>query len=236
MLFGELGRYPIQIEVNSRLLAFWYKLMLSSNNGMNKISCNILSLFMKQYVDGHYRLPWLEHIHSTLNKLGLTYLWQRQTVSENVFKKMIKQRMKDQYLQSWNENIHNNNICYNYRMFKKDFRLEPYLRELDGSLRFNLLRLRFSNHKLPIHSQRFLHIPRSERVCELCESRELADEFHYLFNCNEEGFARERKKALSPYFINRPNAHKYHALMNSTSILKMKRIARFAGYILSRFR
>ena len=144
--------------------------------------------------------------------------------------------MTDQYLQSWNETLHNKNICYNYRMFKSEYRLEPYLKELEGQLRHNLLKFRFSNHRLPIHSQRFLHTPRSERLCELCETREIGDEFHYLFNCKNEGIVRERRKALSLYFINRPNAFKYHALMNCKSKVKIKKIARFAGYILSLFR
>ena len=236
MVYGELGCYPTQIDVQCRLLSFWYKLMISSNNSTNKISCNILRLCMKLYVDGVYKLPWLEHVHSTLNNLGLTFLWQRQSVTENVFKRMIKQRLKDQYLQSWNENVHANNVCYNYRMFKSDFRLEPYLIELERPLRYNLMKLRFSNHRLPIHSQRFLNIPRSERVCELCETGELGDEFHYLFNCKDERIVRERMKALTPYYLHKPNSFKYHALMNSQSNVKIKKLARFAGVILNLFK
>ena len=73
MVYGELGCYPTQIDVQYRLLSFWYKLMINSNNSINKISCNILRLCMKLYVDGVYKLPWLEHVHSTLNNLGLTF-------------------------------------------------------------------------------------------------------------------------------------------------------------------
>ena len=121
-------------------------------------------------------------------------------------------------------------------MFKTEFCFERYLVILDGALRRNVLKLRFSNHKLPIHSQRFLNIPRDERVCEICETGELGDEFHYLFNCKNERVMRERKNALTQYFNNRANAYKYHALMNCKSKVKLKKLGRFVGVILSLFR
>ena len=136
----------------------------------------------------------------------------------------------------WNGEIYNNSICYNYKIFKTEFCFERYLVILDGALRRNILKFRFSNHKLPIHSQRFLNIPRDERVCELCETGELGDEFHYLFNCKDERIMRERANALNPYFKNNPNAFKYRALINCKSKVKLKKLARFVGVILSLFR
>ena len=236
MIFGDLGCYPIRTEINSRLLTYWYKLMIDKNNNVNKLSCTMLRLHMNLYNNGDYKLPWLEHVHSTLNNLGLTFYWHRQLVSVQVFKNMVKQRIRDQYLQTWNGEIYNNNLCYNYRMFKTKFCFERYLVILDGALRRNILKLRFSNHKLPIHSQRFLNIPRDERVCELCETGELGDEFHYLFNCKDERIMRERVNALTPYFHNKPNAFKYHALINCKSKVKLKKLARFVGVILSLFK
>ena len=200
MVFGDVGCYPIKIEVNSRLLVYWYNLMLSSNNNGNKLSCLMLKLHMNLFRSEEYKLPWLEHVYSTLNNLGLTFLWHTQSVSVNIFKNMIKQRMKDQYLQYWNDELNNNSLCFNYRMFKTEFCFERYLVDLDKPLQRNLLKLRFSNHKLPIHAQRFLNVPRNERLCKLCANGELGDEFHYLFNCNDERITRERTKALSPYF------------------------------------
>ena len=236
MIFGDLGCYPIKAEINSRLLTFWYKLMIDSINNVNKLSCMMLKLHMNLFDNGDYKLPWLEHVFSTLNNLGMTFLWHRQSVSVNVFKKMIKQRIKDQYLQQWNNEMHNNSLCYNYRMFKTDFCFESYIVNLDKPLQRNLLKLRFSNHKLPIHSQRFINVTRAERLCELCMSGELGDEFHYLFNCKDERITQERMKSLSPYYFHRPNVIKYHALMNCKSNAKMKKLAKFAGFILSLFK
>lgn len=99
-----------------------------------------------------------------------------------------------------------------------------------------MLKFRLSNHKLPIHSQRFLDIPRGERVCDLCESGDIGDEFHYLFNCKDARIVQERKKALSPYHINRPNAFKYDSLVNIKSKVKLTKIAIFLRFIMNLFK
>ena len=130
---------------------------VDKNNNVDKLSCAMLRIHMNLYNNGDYKLPWLEHVHSTLNNLGLTSYWHRQQVSVQVFKNMVKQRIRDQYLQTWNGDIYNNNLCYNYRMFETKFCFERHLVTLDGALRRNILKFRFSNHKLPIHSRRFLN-------------------------------------------------------------------------------
>ena len=61
---------------------------------------------------------------------------------------------------------------------------------LNDHLRITLTKFRCRNHKLPISLCRF-----SENVsnlCTLCNSGEVRDEFHYLFNCIELKY--ERKK------------------------------------------
>ena len=236
MILGELGCYPIKIEIQCRMLAFWYKLMIELQNGVSKLSCTMLKLQLHLLEKGEHVFPWLDNIKTLLNNLGLTYLWNRQTVSINVFKKIIKQRLKDQYIQTWSNDVNNNSICYNYRMYKDGFKFENYLISLDNPLRDSMMKFRFSNHKLPIQSQRFIGIEREERVCELCNTGEIGDEFHYLFKCNDERIVSEREKYLSKYYIHRPNVIKYHSLMNVKSFVKQKKLSRFIGFILKLFK
>ena len=236
MILGETGCYPIHLEIQSRLLVFWYKLMRGVSTGADKLSCILLSLQLKLFESGEHTFLWLKHVHTCLNNLGLTFLWHTQSVSENVFKNMVKQRLKDQYIQTWTNEINMNNICYNYRMFKTEFKFEQYLINLERPLRDYMLKFRLSNHKLPIHSQRFLGIRRDERLCEICETGEIGDEFHYLFNCRNERIVQERIKNLNTYFLYRPNVVKYQSLMNAKSKVKQKKLARFFGLILSKFR
>jgi hypothetical protein len=40
-----------------------------------------------------------------------------------------------------------------------------------------------TNHKLPIEKGRWSNIPRENRYCELCQKKQIADEYHYIFEC-----------------------------------------------------
>ena len=40
--------------------------------------------------------------------------------------------------------------------------------------------LSISNNRLPIQQRRSLGIPRDERICTVCDSGEVGDEFHYF--------------------------------------------------------
>ena len=44
-----------------------------------------------------------------------------------MFKNIVKGRIKDQYIQEWNNLLSNTNRCLSYRLFKKVFEFEKYL-------------------------------------------------------------------------------------------------------------
>ena len=73
MILGELGCYPIKIEIQCRMLAFWYKLMIELQNGVSKLSCTMLKLQLHLLEKGEHVFPWLDNIKTLLNNLGLTY-------------------------------------------------------------------------------------------------------------------------------------------------------------------
>ena len=62
--------------------------------------------------------------------LGYGNFWFNQdniNLSYSSFKLKIKRRLQDQYVQNWKANINNDELYYNYRMFKDTFSLENYL-------------------------------------------------------------------------------------------------------------
>ena len=87
---------------------------------------------------------------------------------------------------------------------------------LDDKEKFLLVKFRTSNHRLPIEVGRWRNIKRENRICNLCNGRNLGDEFHYLFECPS--LSNERKKYFEPHFLNRPNILKFCNLMNSKSV------------------
>ena len=170
MVLGEVGRYPIEIEAKCRMLGFWYGLCSTSHSESPKISNLMFQLCCKLYYASDYKLPWLMKVHSLLDSLGLSYIWSSQIHTIESFKRIVKQRLMDQFIQEWQSRVAENSVCNNYRLFKKKFCFEKYLTYLSSILRQRVLKFRLSNHRLPIQQRRSLGIPRDERICTVCDT------------------------------------------------------------------
>ena len=127
MVLGEVGRYPIEIEAKCRMLGFWYGLCNTSHSESPKISNLMFQLCSKLYYASDYKLPWLMKVHSLLDSLGLSYIWSNQIHTIENFKRIVKQRLMDQFIQEWKSRVAENSVCSNYRLFKKKFCFEKYL-------------------------------------------------------------------------------------------------------------
>ena len=235
MVLGEVGCLPIDIEIKARMLCFWYSHFLEAISGSNKLSVIMFKLCYCLFDTDQLEFKWFHTIRSLLNELGMPFIWKNPVYSINQFKSLIKQRLKDQYLQSWRSNIDQSGVCCNYRMYKINYTLEKYLLILPYSLRLPMLKFRLSNHKLPIHQDRLSAIPRQERKCTLCELNEIGDEFHYIFNCSFPPIKNCRSEMLGRYFQNRPNTIKFSDLMNMQHKSKLVKLAKFIRVILNQF-
>ena len=141
-------------------------------------------------------------------------------------------------MQEWQSRVAENSVCSSYRLFKNTFCFEKYLTYLPSILRQKVLKFSLSNHRLPIQQRRSLGIPRDERictVCDSCDSVEVGDEFHYLFNCSNENVKRNRTKYVDKYYTHHPNVPKFYSLMNRTSKSKNMKLAKFISCILELF-
>ena len=126
MVLGEVGRYPIEIEAKFRMLGFWYGLCNTSHSESPKISNLMFQLCSKLYYLCDYKLLWLMKVHSLLDSLGLSYIWSNQVHTIESFKRIVKQRLRDQFIQEWQSRVAENSVCCNYRLFKKKFCFEEY--------------------------------------------------------------------------------------------------------------
>ena len=62
-------------------------------------------------------------MHSLLDSLGLSYTWSNQVHSIKSFKRIVKQRLRDQLIQEWQSRVAENSVRYNYRLLKRIFAL-----------------------------------------------------------------------------------------------------------------
>ena len=232
MVLGETGCYPISfLEMKSRVLVFWYRLQIALNKGSQKVSCLLLKLISYQYQSSDNKSVWLDFVYKNLYTLGLSYVENNQSMSVNQFKKVVKQNLKDQFLQMWSESVNTSRMTVNYRMFKYDLRMENYLLSLPESLRKPFLKFRTCNNNLPVNKARYLDIPRSERLCVLCDSNDIGDEFHYLFVCNYPPIDNERTKFIKRYYYVNPNVYKMQKLFESKGVTLIK-LAKFLKNLL----
>ena len=84
-----------------------------------------------------------------------------------------------------------------YYKYKRHFRYETYLDNIEKHNRMHLTRLRLSSHNLPIEVLRYNKTKRNERKCTICNLDEVGNEDHYLNRCNNRKLEDIRK-----YFFN----------------------------------
>jgi len=119
MVYGELGRLPLSILVECRLLNFWLKLV--STESQHKLSFTLYRLMHSMHGKETIDCKWLGFVKNTLNKLGLSNIWltQGKGIPFEWFKKCVKQRLVDQAQQGWRNTVFNSTKCLNYRIFKE---------------------------------------------------------------------------------------------------------------------
>lgn len=211
-----------------RTVTFWGRLITGNQT---KLSSILYRLLYKLDVTGVYSSPWLLNVKNILNECGLSYIWLSQNINEDIesFKNEIKVNLHDQYQQTWSSAVFQSPKCLNYRIFKPDLKFETYLTDLPQSLSRFVTKFRCRNHTLPIEAGCHKNTARHQRLCTKCESGELGDEYHYLFNCKF--VARSRKKFLPTYCLTHPSTLKFRNIMNSENKYVQTKLARFIKII-----
>ena len=207
MVLGELGVYPIELYIKNRMLSFWLK-QIQGNK------CK-LSYMLYQLVNNLDNIsPWITYVQNILNGCGLQYIWYSQgyNIHINWLKEYSLMIYKDQFQQEWHDSIHNSNKCLVYRMFKTEFRFEKYLTSIPFKLRNLFTKFRCRSTRLPIESGVFVGIKRDDRVCTLCESHDIGDEFHYIFTCSF--FSNDRQRYIESKYRKFPSAFNLNSLFN----------------------
>ena len=77
-VYGEVGRVPLSILRNVRILKYWYKILTSNDTLLYKV--------YKQQVNdslqGLNENNWVLQLRFLLNELGFTYLWNNQSITK----------------------------------------------------------------------------------------------------------------------------------------------------------
>jgi hypothetical protein len=124
MVLGELGRFPIEIKAKLRMISFWSRLIQSEY----KLSSILYKLMLSLYEQNQQNFKWIKYVESIFNEVGLGYIFQNQVGYFD--KNMVKEILRDQFIQKWHRDINNSSRGQFYSGFKNDFCLENYLLRL----------------------------------------------------------------------------------------------------------
>lgn len=227
MVYGEFGIFPIKIDIQSRMVSYWTKII--SNDSALKFSNLLYKILYNSNISKTSK--WLEYVKGVIINCGFSGIWNAQFVeSPKWLVQSIKQKAKDLYINEWYNSINESSSCVSYRLFKEEFNLENYLLKLPLTFKRTLCLFRTRNHRLPIETGKWFNIDIADRKCNLCDAS-LGDEFHYLLCCKK--LALERRQFIKAYYYSRPNVIKFKQLMNTKNISELKKLCKFVKIILN---
>ena len=171
---ADLGRQPLWTRIQFSSIKFWNHLITSKN-----------TLAFKIYKTTVNTNSWTKNIFSIFNKLGFSFITKKENSIKSLLRS-IKQRISDQCLQEESAKIYNSSKLKFYQVVFNNFKRCGYTdilkKKTDRSI---ISRLRLSAHNLAIEKGRHFSIPTDKRFCNICNTQEIEDEFHFLFSCHK---------------------------------------------------
>ena len=74
--------------------------------------------------NGLYKSKYIDNIKSLIEKNGFSGIWLSQNViNSKWFSRCFKQKLMDQYIQSWSNLVDSSSSGTNYRIFKDSFEI-----------------------------------------------------------------------------------------------------------------
>ena len=223
-VYGELGKTQLRTQRLFAILKYWLKVDTSSDIKYIKVVYNMM-------LNDLQRRPTVQNsasfVKSLLESLGINNLRLFQGVGNiNAFLVVVKQRLKDNFIQNWTERIKTSSCARTYSLFH-DFSYKTYLHVVKiEKFRFVMSRIHMSSHRLQIEAGRWHRpqsIPLNERKCKICNSVE--DEFHFILECTE--YNEIRRKYFKKYVWQRQNIPKFIELMTSTNKMIIRNLASY---------
>jgi hypothetical protein len=118
MIYGELGRYSMEIQIKTRMIFYWSKLISGKETKIALLFYK-LGYTVNQELGG--KIEWIENIKNILNNCGISNVWVNQHIDN---KKWLKARVKltltYQFKQNWQATVQTSPKALNYRIYKNE--------------------------------------------------------------------------------------------------------------------
>ena len=158
MIYGEVGKLPLQATIDKRLMSFWLRLL---NNKEESSLAHIVYYMIAHnlFVRDVYKAKWLCRVKNIVDNCGLSYLWlNKSMIDTNQAIKLIHTRIEEVVLHNWYTDISTSSMCTMYKLFKKQLNFEEYLLSCNYRERISLTQYRCANSKIPVYNQIYIYI------------------------------------------------------------------------------
>ena len=213
-VYKELGRYPLIIERQVRIIKYWFKLVDSSNSNciLNAVYNSMLSDMTKTTFT---RTLWLSKVKDLLDQNGFSEIWYNpNSTRKESFIPTLKRRLTDNFIVELRRGLDSSTSMTLYREINTTFDLQSYLLKIQNSKqRQALSKLRLSSHGLLIETGRHSGIARENRICAFCNTNDIEDEYHFVLICQL--YNHIRSSYIKRYYMNHPSVYKFIELLNS---------------------
>ena len=109
-----------------------------------------------------------------------------------------------------------------YFTFKEHFIREKYTFLNDFKVRQAICKIRISAHPLMIEIGRYKNLETEERLCKLCITLKIEDEYHFLIDCpiynNSRKICYQKISELCPNFNNMSDKSKFYYLFTNEDL------------------
>lgn len=102
-IYGELGRVSFEVKQHYNIIRYWLKVIKSSDIKYIKI---IYNLMLEDIENNPEKINWAALVRNLLGSLGFNKVWIQQSVGdEKLFMLILKQRLNDTFMQTWNAEL-----------------------------------------------------------------------------------------------------------------------------------
>ena len=231
MIYGELGITPLYVDIQTRIVSFWSKLV---DTDSDKLSSSVYQIMLAMHNSQKIISPWIKFVKQLLCSLGFSVIWYTQSfMNSKWLVKAVNQKLKDIFIQTWISKLDIESESNIYRLFKSNFEISKYVSILPTHLCKVFMAFRTRNHRLPVETGRWRSFPFRERICHFC-NKDIGEEYHMTLVC--EKFKIDRCKYVKPYYYRNPNILKFRDLMNVSSKKHLLHLCLFIQIIIKAFK
>ena len=115
MVYGELGRFSLDIIVKRRMVLFWNSLLQEEH----KLSSIMYRVMLKLHSRYPTKFKWISYVKSIFDDCGLSFIWDDQlTIEKKTLKVVISAQLEGQFIQHWFSQMNNSSRGIFYSQFK----------------------------------------------------------------------------------------------------------------------